>query len=39
MEEGELKWRTGPPDDLPVLTVENIRLILRQIILGLEYRE
>ncbi|KAG8906049.1 hypothetical protein FRB99_007706 [Tulasnella sp. 403] len=37
MEGGELKWRTGPPDDLPILEVENIRRIFRQVILGLEY--
>lgn len=37
MEGGEVKWRTGPPDDLPTLTVDQIRGIFRQIILGLEY--
>ncbi|KAG8863090.1 hypothetical protein FRB96_009270 [Tulasnella sp. 330] len=37
MQGGEVKWRTGPPDDLPLLTVEQIRNIFRQVILGLEY--
>ncbi|KAG8987927.1 hypothetical protein FRB93_004373 [Tulasnella sp. JGI-2019a] len=37
MQGGEVKWRTGPPDDLPTLTVDQIRDIFRQVILGLEY--
>lgn len=34
---GEVKWRTN--DEKPTLTVDQSRRIVRDVILGLEYRE
>jgi hypothetical protein len=36
LEGGEIKWR-GP--DKPLLTLEQIRRIVRDVLLGLEYRK
>lgn len=38
MARGEVKWRTSPPDIQPLLTVDEARKMLRDIILGLDYR-
>ncbi|KAG8919414.1 hypothetical protein FRC00_011356, partial [Tulasnella sp. 408] len=37
LEGGELKWRSPPPTEAPLLEVEQTRQIFRQVILGLEY--
>lgn len=36
---GELKWKTRDKKPKPILHVDQIRRICRDVILGLEYRE